>query len=163
MLDAGLPPPQPVGDFVQCMKDLNEDKAPAVREDLFDGAFEKEVNAKGRGTKSVHKTAVKLVLNFDALRALKGIQLANLDSRVEQFAKYVIDVRPSTGHEAQQKKILQKHVEFCGDNYLKPRLGLILLSKEPAAPSRGISNHSRLLDLRMGWGKQNNAFCKCGA
>ena len=80
------------------MKDLNEDKVSAVGEDLFDGVFEKEVDAKGqpRGTKSVQKTAVKLVLNFDGLRALKGIQLADLDSWFEQFAIFVIDVQTIT-------------------------------------------------------------------
>ena len=117
MLDAGLPRLPPVDDFVQCMKDLNEDKASGVGEDLFDGVFEKEFDAKGqpRGTKSVQKTAVKFVFNFDALRALKGIQLADLDSWFEQFAKFVIDVRTITPDEAQQKKILEKRVESFGD------------------------------------------------
>ena len=117
MLDATLPPPPPVNDFMECLREVADGKAKPVEGDLFDGVFENEVDTVGKpaGTMGVHKTAVRLVLNFEALRALKGVELADLDVWFEQFAKFVIDVRTITQDEDQQKRILKKREEFSGD------------------------------------------------
>ena len=83
MLDATLPPPPPVNDFMECLREVADGKAKPVEGDLFDGLFENEVDTVGKpaGTMGVHKTAVRLVLNFEALRALKGVELADLDGK----------------------------------------------------------------------------------
>ena len=117
MLDATLPPPPPVNDFMECLREVADGKAKPVEGDLFDGVFENEVDTVGKpaGTMGVHKTAVRLVLNFEALRALKGVELADLDVWFEQFAKFVIDVRTITQDKDQQKRILKKREELSGD------------------------------------------------
>ena len=64
MLDATLPPPPPVNDFMECLREVADGKAKPVEGDLFDGVFENEVDTVGKpaGTMGVHKTPTECVV-----------------------------------------------------------------------------------------------------
>ena len=91
MLDAPLPPPLPVNDVMDCFKEVMDGKAKPVEEDIFNGILHKDSVGKLAGTMGLHKNAIRLVLNFEAWQALKGVELMDLDVFFEQFAKFVID------------------------------------------------------------------------
>ena len=116
LVEASLPPPTSVEEFIRLLKSAFE--APAVdgtSDDLFAGVFsEVSDTVVPKGTKAVRKAALALVLEFEQVRLAKGTQPDNLDHWFTLFGKFVMDPAVIVDSEQQRLRIEQQRKELCG-------------------------------------------------
>ena len=118
MLEAAQPTPPTVADFVTVLRGvIDPQTATGASSKLFGQIFkDKEVAGKPKGSVGVHKSSIKLALEFEAVRNAMGETGDSLDRWFADLAYFTLEPSSLFEDPAKQQQCIEERKTLCGND-----------------------------------------------